>query len=162
MNAGKIPAYLKRFNSQKTESQGTDKLKAFNALKTKLRDAQSEFFKALGDVKQSQPDGLEEEYKFVALVKKGDGNLIMNETKNVPRLEGGLENKYLVSMKQKIELMKNEIDSATGIIIHQIRAFQEISDDDIEKTKTDFGDLLKKLEKFTETSVSFLIRTGAE
>ncbi|KAL5292431.1 hypothetical protein ACFFRR_011319 [Megaselia abdita] len=149
---GKLPSYLKRFNSQKSESQGTDKLKAFNALKTKLRDAQSEFFKALDDVKETQPDGLQEEYKFVALVKSGNGKLIVNESKDVPSIEGGLENKHFLSIKEKINLMKGEIASVTGVMVTQIQSLKET--DDFEKAKVEFGSFLKKIEEFADANKS--------
>lgn len=140
--------------------QVTDKLKVFNALKTKLRDAQSEFFKALSDAKDSQQDGFQEQYKFVALIKEGDGKLMLNDSKDVPSIEGGFENKHFLSIKEKMNFMKDGIASIAGSLIDKIRMIQENSlqeGADAEKTKADFCDLMKEIEEFTETNVSIFV-----
>lgn len=147
---------MKRFNSQ-----STDKVKAFNTLKTKLRNCQTEFFKALSSIKDSQPEEIQEEYKFVALVKGSDGKLVLNENnKDVPKIEGGFENKHFQSIKDKLNLIQEDAISVSGAIVNQIRKLQENSFDNPEEilnVKSGFEDLLKKIEEFSNSNVRFYI-----
>lgn len=155
-NFGKVPSYLKRANSMKRDSNATDKVKAFNALKTRLRAAQSQFFKALGNVKQTQPDGLQEEYKFIALIKNGEGKLVMDENRDAPKIDGGIENKNFISIKEKLSLMTTDVNMVLGTIAEQLRVIQNPSfDGELLDIKKDFVELQDKIESISAANVSY-------
>lgn len=157
-NFGKVPAYLKRSNSTKTEPNINDKVKSFLALKTKLRDAQSQFFKALENIKETQPDGLREQYKFVAFVKDGEGKLIVEENKGVPKIDGGLENKNFLVIKEKLSSMAKDMNMVLGSITDQLKTLQNNPTDmELSGIKYDFSGLQQKIESFSSVNVSKLI-----
>lgn len=154
-NFGKVPTYLKRPVSLKRDTDAADKVKAFNALKTKLRATQTQFFKALGTVKQTQPDGLQEDYKFIALIKNGEGKLIMDDVKDAPKIDGGLENKSFLSIKEKLSLMTKDINIVLSTISEQLRLIQrEASDGELLKIQKDFVGLQEQVEFIANENVS--------
>lgn len=154
-NFGRVPAYLKRDNSVKRDSDAADKVKSFNALKTSLRAAQSQFFKALGTVNKTRPDGLQEEYRFIALIKNGEGKLIIDDSKDVPKINGGSENKFFLTVKEKLSLMTTDVNMLLATISEQFRTLQEHpSDGELFDIRKDFSEIQKKIESISAANVS--------
>lgn len=138
-----------------------DKSKSFNLLKANLKEAQSQFFKFLNSSKNSQPDKLHEEYKFVTFVKNGEAKLVICEDNaEVLKIDEDLKNKNLQEIKRNFEGMNESSASLATKILNQIKSFKTLEigeSEEVENFKKEFDSFEVNIEEIVTKNVSIFL-----